>query len=383
MKLYIYHGLDNEEVPKDVTHVIVDNSVTVIKIRAFAGCVHLVSLVMGDNVKRIEKYAFIHCIALLYIRLSKALEYIGDRAFEQCESLEALFLPSTVTSIEHLAISGCRSLRLIILPNDIDLGKVGNKIISYTHIQQIAKASGVEYDYYYGGFVEHNRRVNEWLFHHMDAAPFHKLCYDSSVTTKQISDYLHEHGDDSALAIDTIHGMTPLHILSMNPHAPPDAILTLLKANINAANVGDNRGKTPLYYALYHNPFAFVRMYSYLREHTNTIELEIQSVVNNMSVDKTLRRSSRIRQARQDTPLHVLAKNPFASANAISTLLRLKMEAAFCPDNQGLSPLDYAKECNVDSLVAMIAVLCNHRNSMASMVENKVVEHSKKRKIQD
>ena len=83
------------------------------------------------------------------------------------------------------------------------------------------------------------------------------------------------------------------------------------------------------------------------------------------------------------TPLHILAKNPFAPANAIAALLELKMEAAFCPDNAGLSPLDYAKECNVDSLVAMIAVLCNHRNSMASMVEQKVVEHSKKRKIQD
>ena len=71
------------------------------------------------------------------------------------------------------------------------------------------------------------------------------------------------------------------------------------------------------------------------------------------------------------------------SPNAIAALLELKMEAAFSPDNEGLSPLDYATECNVDSLVAMIAVLCNHRNSMASMVENKIVEHSKKRKIQD
>ena len=92
-------------------------------------------------------------------------------------------------------------------------------------------------------------------------------------------------------------------------------------------------------------------MFSYLREHTNTVENENQSLV--VIVDDN---------GDGDTPLHVLAKNPFAPANAISALLELKMEAAFCPDTIGLSPLDYAKECNVDSLVAMIAKNCNHCN---------------------
>ena len=43
MKLYIYRGggLDDEEfqVPRDVTHVIVDDSVTVIKEEVFHGCI--------------------------------------------------------------------------------------------------------------------------------------------------------------------------------------------------------------------------------------------------------------------------------------------------------------------------------------------------------
>ena len=38
MKLYLYQGLDGEEVPKDVTHVIVDETVTVIKQCAFCEC---------------------------------------------------------------------------------------------------------------------------------------------------------------------------------------------------------------------------------------------------------------------------------------------------------------------------------------------------------
>eukprot|EP00554_Chaetoceros_debilis_P010671 CAMPEP_0194109052 /NCGR_PEP_ID=MMETSP0150-20130528/8650_1 /TAXON_ID=122233 /ORGANISM="Chaetoceros debilis, Strain MM31A-1" /LENGTH=53 /DNA_ID=CAMNT_0038797921 /DNA_START=27 /DNA_END=185 /DNA_ORIENTATION=- len=53
MKLYIYRGLKNEEeVPDDVTHVIVDSNVTVIRKEAFFLCKLLVCVIMGDNVKR-------------------------------------------------------------------------------------------------------------------------------------------------------------------------------------------------------------------------------------------------------------------------------------------------------------------------------------------
>ena len=91
MKLYIYLGIENEKVPKDVTHVIVASSVTVIKGYAFIDCELLVSVIMGDNVKRIEEGAFYYCRALRFVRLSKKLEYIGCFTFGYCHSLEALF----------------------------------------------------------------------------------------------------------------------------------------------------------------------------------------------------------------------------------------------------------------------------------------------------
>ncbi len=53
-------------------------------------------------------------------------------------------------------------------------------------------------------------RVNEWLVHQMDEAPFHKLCYDSLTATEEINDYLIENGNESALAIDSYHRMTLL-----------------------------------------------------------------------------------------------------------------------------------------------------------------------------
>eukprot|EP01083_Nonionella_stella_P069796 186301_1 len=285
---------------------------------------------MGDNVKRIEIEAFHFCTALRFIRFSKTLEYIGEFAFCYCSSLKWLFLPSTVKEIWSSAFNSCWSLRSIVLPHGIGLNNVSMGIIRNTDGQ-----------------------VNEWLVHRIDDAPFHKLCYDSSVTTKQVSDYLIENGINSALQIDTVHGMNPLHMLCMNPHASADAILALLKTNINAASIRDHEGKNPLYYALYYNPCAFVRMYSYLRKHINTVENDIQSL-------------SVVNPDDGDTPLIVLAKNPFVPANSIAALLELKMEDAFCPDDGGLSPLDYAKECNFEGLVSMIAVLCNHRNSISS-----------------
>ena len=94
--------------------------------------------------------------------------------------------------------------------------------------------TGVKYEFYDIDFAsdENNRLVNEWLVHHMDKAPFDKLCYNFDITAEHINDYLSEHGNDSALAIDTIYGMNPLQMLSMNPNAPSDAFAALLNLDV-------------------------------------------------------------------------------------------------------------------------------------------------------
>eukprot|EP01083_Nonionella_stella_P255253 876340_1 len=189
MKLHIYRGLDRKTYPPglDVTHVIVHESVTAIKKGAFVECRHLVSVIMGDSVKRIEGAAFGFCTALKFIRLSKTLEYIGLRAFYGCESLEALFLPSTVKTIVHSAFRGCPSLRLAILPNCIDLQNIGLVFI-HTYLLQLAISAGV-IEGYISSDANEQQHVHNWLIHHMDAVPFHKICYDSSVNTQTIHDY--------------------------------------------------------------------------------------------------------------------------------------------------------------------------------------------------
>ena len=107
---------------------------------------------------------------------------------------------------------------------------------------------------------ESNRRVHEWLIHHMDQTPFHKLCYNSSITTKHINDYLNEYGNNAALTTDAIHGMTPLHMLTMNPYGPADTIAALLDVSMEAAFCLDNEGKISLDYGRVYNVGGLIGM---------------------------------------------------------------------------------------------------------------------------
>eukprot|EP01083_Nonionella_stella_P050103 133373_1 len=101
----------------------------------------------------------------------------------------------------------------------------------------------------------------------MDETPFHKLCYNFSVTTKQINGYLAEHGNASVLVIDANNDMTPLHMLSMNPNAPEDAIAALLNSNTDAIFCLDHQQKTPLEYARDYNVGGLVGMINCLCNH--------------------------------------------------------------------------------------------------------------------
>lgn len=104
----------------------------------------------------------------------------------------------------------------------------------------------------------------------MDEAPFQKLCYDSFITAKDINDYLIENGNESASAIDSYHRMTPLHMLSMNPNAPADAIASLLNANIETSVYLDATNRTPLDFARAYNVDGLVAMISVLCLHKNS-----------------------------------------------------------------------------------------------------------------
>eukprot|EP00985_Skeletonema_marinoi_P008640 scaffold3955_cov84-Skeletonema_marinoi.AAC.2 len=157
IRRYNYTGEDGE-VPHDVTHVTVDESVTVIPARAFAGHPNIVEVVLHDKVEKIERaafnlcpslrrvimpgvevverHSFYNCGALTNAECGK-LEIIREDAFGNCLSLSSIDLPSAkvidhqafartaLTNVkfgnklerfEEQAFIGCRSLERITIP---------------------------------------------------------------------------------------------------------------------------------------------------------------------------------------------------------------------------------------------------------------------------
>ena len=98
-----------------VTNLIIPNSVTEVKKRAFYGCKSITSVTIPNSVITIEDYAFSGCTSLNALSLGNGVTTIGSSAFSGCTSLSTLAIPNNVTTINSSAFSGCTSLRSLSL----------------------------------------------------------------------------------------------------------------------------------------------------------------------------------------------------------------------------------------------------------------------------
>lgn len=270
---FLYRGLENERIPENAAHVIVDRRVTVIKKRTFKNCkLILKSVILRDGVTRIEDGAFFGCRSLVFIQLSRQLQFIGKLAFADCISLEAIFLPPTLRKIESYAFDACESLRIFKLPCGIDLKGLGNEIIAGT---AIINESHIRYEYIDGNndaTDESDKRVNEWLLRQTDALsllPFRKLCFDTSITLQMIRNIIQEHGKGCISETDE-SGMNGLHILAMNPHTPPEAILLCYHISPNDAIVLDGARFNAIDYAGKYNVEGLISLMEAVCMHRNS-----------------------------------------------------------------------------------------------------------------
>jgi hypothetical protein len=111
--IFVYMGGD-QEVPWDVTHIRVHESVKIITRMAFSNSKHLVSIEMHDGVEIIEKEAFEDCISLRRIKLP-GVRVIEDDAFWYCTALEEVEFSDKLETIGEWAFR-CTSLRSIKMP---------------------------------------------------------------------------------------------------------------------------------------------------------------------------------------------------------------------------------------------------------------------------
>ena len=315
--LYVYRGLPGEQLPRfrgDYTHIVIAEEVICIPPDTFRNCHNVTTVTMFDNVVKIGACSFASCARLKFIKLSKALGAIGRFAFSGCWRMECYCIPETVASIARDAFTDNDELRFIRFPRNLSLvempkvtrTKLWDKVISRFGIQvlnvrsirvarrfhiniRMIEETRAELRKEVGQLLQGNqngnrledistgretgleqmgsdiRLLNAWIHYHMAEYPLHMLCFNASVTPADIDTFPKKH----ASIIDRWHKTSPLHMLSMNPHAPASAFELLFDMWKWSIFKKDNKKNTPLEYAEVNNVAGLLAMIKCLCEYRN------------------------------------------------------------------------------------------------------------------
>ena len=106
-------------------------------IHGFMGCKNLTEIVIPESVIKIDAWAFKGCKSLCKVSLGNGLWEIGIFAFQDCVSLSEISLPNTLVKIGGGAFDGCTSLKNIVIPNSVkELGTgIFQDCISLSNVQ--------------------------------------------------------------------------------------------------------------------------------------------------------------------------------------------------------------------------------------------------------
>lgn len=132
--LFVYSGEDS--VPKNVTRVVIDASVTKVARGAFYYCAMLTEVVLNEGLEIIGNYAFNHCTKLKKITLPSTITEVGREAFSGCDQLKHVILNEGLCGIGTAAFKGCLMLETITIPSTVtkvdyeDLKIIGTEAFS-------------------------------------------------------------------------------------------------------------------------------------------------------------------------------------------------------------------------------------------------------------
>ena len=105
---------------KELSDLIVPNTVDSITDYAFYKCKQFTSITLPSNIKRIGHAAFSTCSSLTSINIPNSVLHIEDLAFENCTSLTAITVPEGVQGIGYGVFENCTSLKSLSLPNSAE-----------------------------------------------------------------------------------------------------------------------------------------------------------------------------------------------------------------------------------------------------------------------
>ncbi len=112
-------------IPSTVSYLGIQFAVSSIGDKAFANCMQIEELEIGEGVTSIGNNTFEECENLKEIRLPMSINSIGDSAFANCVQIEELEIGEGVTSIGNNAFEECENLKEIRLPMSIN--SIGNR----------------------------------------------------------------------------------------------------------------------------------------------------------------------------------------------------------------------------------------------------------------
>lgn len=105
---------------KDITSVIIPDTVTVIEDLAFEDCENLAEIQFSENIKEIGEAAFGNCLKLKEIIIPDSVTKIKQFAFANCEGAEKIVVPGSIKEIPKYAFSGCFSAVEIIISEGVE-----------------------------------------------------------------------------------------------------------------------------------------------------------------------------------------------------------------------------------------------------------------------
>ncbi len=102
-----------------IESVTIGNSVTTIGKGAFTNCLLLKTLKLGNKVKTIGDYAFEKCEYLANVNIPDSVTAIGMYAFRDCERLKSVTIPDSVRTLEDSVFLSCEALESISIGNGV------------------------------------------------------------------------------------------------------------------------------------------------------------------------------------------------------------------------------------------------------------------------
>ncbi|MBQ2949315.1 MAG: leucine-rich repeat domain-containing protein [Clostridia bacterium] len=141
---------------KNITELILPQSIESIGWKAFSGCSELVSVVISQSVKEIGNSVFSNCTSLTDVTLPQGLESVVTSMFYRCSSLETVVIPQSVQSIGSYAFKECTALTSVTIPQSVS--KIGTDafagcpgltlcVVEGSAAEQYAKDNGIAYIY--------------------------------------------------------------------------------------------------------------------------------------------------------------------------------------------------------------------------------------------